>query len=208
MAMCKAIGYLAAARVLFERLRANKKAYKAVKVAVVILLALMLLWAYTASVSRHAANKAGSEYKAYLAQVAEAEEEAARIAAEQDPYTLQLQHEASLGAKMLEGLKLYHYDEANKRTLLQCVCNRVLNPAYPSTVEDVLTEKGQFAFYNQDNPVTEDNYRLCYAFFDAFHNQERLHCSYDLVFVELGEKVVLRDTFVKGYDTQTWWYGK
>lgn len=200
----KLIAFLASARVLFERVRANKAACKAIRIVMVCLLAAVSLTAYTLVLSRYAGNKAVEEYKAYLA----AEEEAARIAAQQDPYQIQLQQEATLGAKALEGVKLFGYDEANKKTLLQGIANRVINPAYPDTVEGVLTEKGQFDFFNAESPVTEDNYWLCYEFFDTFHRQERLPCSYDLVFVELGDKVTLRDTLTKGYNTQTWWYGK
>ncbi len=199
---------LAAIRVLIERVKANKKAYKAAKVVCLCLLVSCALMAYTSILTRHAANKAVEEYKAHLAQV-QAEEEAAAIeAAKVDPYLVQLQEEATLGAKALEGIKLFGYDDNNKRTFLQGIANRVLNPAYPGTVEEVLTQKGQFDFYSENNPVTEANYWLCYEFFDNFHRQERLPCSYDLVFIELGDKVVLRDTLSKTYDTQTWWYGK
>lgn len=211
MSMTKAdklISFLAASRVLFERVRANKKACKAFRAVAVCLLIVAALTAYSLVLSRHAANKAVEEYKAYLAKVLAEEEEAARLAAEQDPYQIQLKEEATLGAKALEGVKLFGYDDANKKTLLQGIANRVLNPAYPDTVEGVLTEKGQFDFFNAESPVTEANYWLCYEFFDSFHRQERLPCSYDLVFIELGDKVILRDTLTKGYNTQTWWYGK
>lgn len=204
----KLITFLASTRVLFERLRANTKAYNAVKGVGICLLVCLLLTVYTLSVMRYAENKALAEYKAYLAEV-KAEEEAAAIeAAKVDPYLIQLQQEATLGAKALEGVKLFNYDDANKKTLLQGIANRVLNQGYPNTVEGVLTQQGQFDFYNADNPVTESNYQLCYEFFDSFHKQERLPCSSDLVFIELGSQVVLRDTFNKTYDTQTWWYGK
>lgn len=204
----KVIAFLASARVLFERVKANRKAYKTLKLAWAILLFLLSMMAYTALVTRHAADKAVEEYKAYLTEVQEKEEEAARLAAEQDPYLLQLDREATAGARALEGIRLFNYDEANKKTFLQGVANRVLNPAYPDTVEGVLAQRGQFDFYSEENPATEDNYWLCYEFFDTFHKQERLPCSSDLVFIELGNRVVLRDTLEKTYNTQTWWYGK
>lgn len=199
---------LATIRVLIERVKANKKAYKAVKTVCLYLLAFCILMAYTLILTHNAANKAVEEYKAYLAQV-QAEEEAAAIeAAKVDPYLVQLQEEATLGAKALEGVKLFGYDDSNKKTLLQGIANRVLNKAYPDTVDGVLTQPRQFDFFHEDNAVTEENYRLCYEFFDNFHRQERLPCSTDLVFIELGDKVILRDTLTKGYNTQTWWYGK
>lgn len=202
--MSRTISYLATARVLYERVRANRVARKLLRAAAIVLVAALIVNAYTLVIIRYAGNKAVETYKAQL----EAEAEAERIAAEKAPYTIQLEQEAMLGAQLLEGVKLFHYDDANKKTLLQCIANRVLNPAYPSTVEEVLTERGQFDFFDPASPATEENYGLCYAFFDNFHRQERLTCSYDYVFVELGDKVVLRDTFNKGYDTHTWWWGK
>ncbi len=204
----KLITFLASTRVLFERLRANEKAFKAVKRIGVFLLAVCVLVAYTLILTRYAGDKAVNEYKAYLAEEQKREAAAAEEAARTDPYLIQLQEEATLGAKALDGVKLFNYDEANKKTLLQGIANRVLNKAYPGTVEGVLSQPGQFDFFHDDNDVTEENYWLCYEFFDNFHRQERLPCSPDLVFIELGSKVVLRDTLNKGYDTQTWWYGK
>ena len=202
------IALLASLRVAFEHVKANKTAYKAARTVAVILLGAAALWAYTGAVSRYAGNKAVSEYCAEMERQREAEEAAAAEAARTDPYLLQLKAEATMLAKALEGVKGYHYDDNNKRTILQCVLNRVLNQNYPATVEEVLTEAGQFEFYNPDAPVLEGNYRLCYEYLDAFHKQDLLPCSYELVFIELGDKVVLRDTLGKGYDTNTWWYGK
>lgn len=204
MAKVNVVTALASARVLYERVRANKTACKALQVVGVCLLAIALILAYTAYIWRTASDKAVMAYETRLAEI-KAEEEAA---AAQDPYFIQLDQEATLGAKALEGVKLFHYDDASKKTILQGVANRVLNPAYPDTVEGVLSEAGQFDFYNPNSPATEENYWLCYEFFDNFHRQERLACSYDLVFMELGDKVILRDTLSKSYGTQTWWYGK
>lgn len=203
------ITLLASIRVLFERVKANERAYKAFKIASVILLAVLVLWADALISGRVAQKKALDTYRTWFEEYKAEQEAEALSEQEKDPYIIQLKHEATYGAQALEGIKLYHYDNDAKRTFLQGIANRVLNPAYPNTVEEVLFAKGQFEMFDPSNPVTEENYQLCYEFFDSFHKQERLTCSYDLVFVELAkDKVVLRDTFAKTYDTQTWWYGK
>lgn len=197
---------LASLRVLIERVRANKMACKAIRRAGVCLLAVLTVVAYTLVVSRYASNKAVVQYKAEQEAIRIAKEQEAIAAAAVDPYLVQLHEEATLGAKALEGVKGFHYDENNKRTILQCIVNRMLNPAYSDTAEEVLTTPGAFDFYNPMNPVLEEDYQLCYEFFDNFHKQERLTCSYELVFIDLGDKVVLRDTLAKGYGTNTWYW--
>lgn len=195
-------------KAFIDRVRADERACKAFRAAGACLIVLLVICAYTLVIFRVASDKAVLRYKAELEAVREQQEAAAMAALAEDPYFVQLREEATLGAKALEGIKGFNYDEANKRTVLQCIANRVLNPAYPDTVEDVLTAPGAIDFYKDSNAVTEENYQLCYTFFDEFHRQERLACAYDLVFLELGERVVLRDTFVKDYGTNTWWYGK
>ena len=201
------VAFLATARCMYERMKAHKRLYKAFKAVGVILIALCFLSPYTLAVSRYAGEKAVAAYQARMEKANE--EERARLAAEKYPYFEQLEREAKMCAQMLEGVKLYGYDEASKKTLIQCVINRVNNPGYPNDIESVLAEKGQFEFYTSAAPVTESNYWLCYDYLDKSYRSERLACSYDLVFLELGkDKVVLRNTFAKEYRTETWWYGK
>ena len=53
------------------------------------------------------------------------------------------------------GMSLYH-----RSLVVWCILNRVDNPRFANTIEEVITAPGQFHGYSTNKPVTKENYIL------------------------------------------------
>lgn len=199
----KLITFLASTRVLFERLRANEKACKAFRIAGVCLLVCLAIVAYTAVIFRVASKHAVERYEVYLAEVRAQEEEAAR----QDPYTLQLNAEAEMLARVLYGVR--DNDTDDLKTYCWCVFNRVDNSQFPSTLEDVIAQPNQWMRYDQTNPILEDLYQLAREQLDAWHTDSHRPVSSEYVFMSWSSNdICLRDNFYEGSGVHYWRWGQ
>lgn len=212
------IAVLAALRVAFEavrrftvktyhRVRANKTACKAFRIAGVCLLVFLIICAYTVVIYRVASKQAVERYEAYLAEIRKSEEEAARLAEEQDPYTLRLKTEAEALARVLYGVK--DNDTDDLKTYCWCVFNRVDNPQFPSTLEDVIAQPNQWMRYDQTNPILENLYQLAREQLDAWHTDSHRPVSSEYVFMSWSANdICLRDNFYEGSGTRYWRMGQ
>lgn len=177
-------------------------------------LVFLALWTWTVTtIAAHDArvdtvHELEAAYEARIAAFYEEQEAAQREAeAALDPYLQQLDADATLAAKLLSGVEGYHYDSDSKRTLLRCVFNRVANPTYPATLEEVIRESGQWIQFHETNPVYEADFQFALEEIDAWHNETRLPCSTDFVFADFTtSEIVLRDTFYKTAATRYWRY--
>ena len=196
--------YLAkCARYIYRAVKGNKLACKAIKICLVILIALIAIYVYTRSVAHNAADKAVAEYKAHLAQVQAEEEEAARLAALQDPYKLQLDAEADALARVLYGVR--DNDTDDLKTYCWCVFNRVDNPSFPSTLEDVIAQPNQWMRYDPTNPVLENLYQIAREQLNAWHTDAHRPVSNEYVFMAWSAKdICLRDNFHEGSNCHYW----
>ena len=198
---------LASARVVVETIRKNQAARKIIRAAGVAVLSAAIIAAYTLVISRSAATKAVEQYKTQLADQMEQEEEAARLAAAQDPYTLQLNAEAESLARVLYGVRDNSTDDL--KTYCWCVFNRVENAAFPSTLEDVIAQPGQWMRYDQTNPILEPLYQLAREQLDAWHTDDHRPVSSDYVFMTWSANdICLRDNFHAGSNCHYWRWGQ
>ena len=201
------ISVLAATRVLFERVRANKTACKALRIAGVCLLAFLILWADSLVSGRVAQKKALDTYYGWFEEY-KAEQEAAALAAiEADPYTVQLNAEAEALAKVLYGVR--DNDTDDLKTYCWCVFNRVDNSQFPSTLEDVIAQPSQWMRYDQTNPILEDLYQLAREQLDAWHTDSHRPVSSEYVFMSWSSNdICLRDNFYEGSNCHYWRWGQ
>lgn len=127
-------------------------------------------------------------------------------AVESDPYVVQLNSEAELLARVLYGVK--DNDTDDLRTYCWCVFNRVDNPNFPNTIEDVISQPNQWMRYNPDNPIVEDLYRIAKEELDKWHTDSHRPVSCDYVFMSWShDDICLRDNFNNGKTTRYWRYG-
>lgn len=158
---------------------------------------------YTVVIYRVAYSKAIGTYEGWLEdykieQVRLAEEEIAS-----DPYTLQLNAEADMLAKVLYGVKDNSTDDL--RTYCWCIFNRVDNSAFPNTLEDVIEQPDQWMRYHATNPILDDLYEVARAELDRWHTDAHRPVSNEFVFMQWSaSSIVLRDNFYNTNNTHYW----
>lgn len=165
--------------------------------------ALMILFLCGLVGARVGFHRAMLLYDAQLEQYKREQELAANEAVEADPYTAQLSSEAEMLARVLYGVKDNSSDDM--RTYCWCVFNRVDNPAFPDTLEDVIAQPSQWMRYDQTNPVIEDLYQIALEELDAWHTNTRRIVSNEYVFMSWSkDDICLRDNFYEGRGTHYW----
>ena len=205
--MSKSVLVMATIRMLVERLKSNQSAYKAVKTGMIAVLAVLLLIVYTIIVARYAQKIAIETYRGWLGEYIMQMEREAQEAKEHDPYTIQLNAEADLLAKVLYGVK--DNDNDDLRTYCWCVFNRVDNNSYPNTLEDVIAQPNQWMRYDQTNPILEDLYEIAREELDKWHSDSHRPVSNEYVFMNWSANdICLRDRFSEGSGTHYWRYGQ
>ena len=135
------LGALASVRVLIEKIKANERSMRVIRFGLRYALVCLVIVLYTIVVYRVAYKNALKTYEGWMddykaQQIAQAEE--ATRNAPVDPYEAQLDAEAELLARVLYGVKDNKTDDL--KTYCWCVFNRVDNPAFPATLEEVIEQ--------------------------------------------------------------------
>lgn len=196
-------GALAVPRVLFERAKASKRAVAAFRIAGAVLLLTLVMVAEALAVGRYAGEKAVENYKAALARQQAEAAEANWTAYQEDPYTVQLDAEANLLAKVLYGVRENSTDDLI--TCCWCVFNRVDNPAFPNTLEEVVNTPKQWMRYSADNPVLDSLYKLAREQLNEWHTGARRPVADSFVFLNWApDDICLRDNWQGGSSTHYW----
>ena len=205
--MNRVVGYLAAARILYERLKANSGVYTGMKVFGRCLLIALIVVAYTLAIGRYEQKKALDLYYDWIDAYQAEQERLAQEAYESDPYTIQLNEEAEQLARVLYGVKDNKTDDL--RTYCWCVFNRVDSKSYPATLADVIAQPNQWMRYDQTNPVLENLFELAREELDRWHTDSHRPVSSDYVFMSWSSNdICLRDNFAEGSGTHYWRYGQ
>lgn len=179
------------------------------------LISVVVLVAWSAAVwgvaSWHSRVKTEERMAAVYAQelqdYKDEQERLAEVAAAENPYTKQLNAEAESLARVLYGVK--DNDESDLKTYCWCVFNRVDNNSYPSTLEDVIAQPGQWMRYDETNPILEDLYQIAREQLDEWHLNSHRPCSSDYVFMNWSATdICLRDNFYEGSGTHYWRWGQ
>ena len=202
---------IAAIRAAKEKVGANRRLCWMLRLLARYFLCGLAMVAYTIAVGRYAQNKALETYHGWLeeykAEQEAAMEAAAREAYETDPYTIQLNTEAEALARVLYGVKDNSTDDL--RTYCWCVLNRVDNPNYPSTLEDVIAQPSQWMRYDPTNPIIESLYQLAREQLDKWHTDTHRPVSNEYVFMNWSRNdICLRDNFYEGSGTHYWRFGQ
>lgn len=196
-----------AIRELYARIRANRRICWFVGLMGKYLLCGLVLLAWTIAATRYGQKKALAQYEVWLEEYKVEQAEAARLAVETDPYTIQLNEEAEMLARVLYGVKDNKSDDL--KTYCWCVFNRVDNSHYPDTLEDVIAQPQQWMRYDPTNPIIESLYQLAREQLDAWHTDTHRPVSNEYVFMNWSKNdICLRDNFYEGSGTRYWRYGQ
>ena len=168
-------------------------------------LLLCLLAAKTARMKAEA--EYADTFRAYQeeqAAIKQAEEEAAAEAAK-PTYASIINSEAEALARVLYGVKGNSTDDM--RTYAWCVLNRVDNPAYPGTLEEVIAQPKQWMAYDPEAPVLESLYQIAYEILEVWHSGGHRPVSSEYVYMNWSPtEIVLRDRWTEGSGTHYWRY--
>ena len=202
-------------RAFFEavkmRIGENKRLCWMLRLLSRYILCILAMVAYTIAVGRYAQNKAIETYRGwfeeYKIEQAEAEAQARAAALASDPYEIQLNAEAEALARVLYGVKDNSTDDL--KTYCWCVLNRVDNPTYPDTLQDVIAQPKQWMRYDPTNPIIESLSQLAREQLDAWHNDTHRPVSNEYVFMNWSRNdICLRDNFYEGSGCHYWRYGQ
>lgn len=158
----------------------------------------------------HVMNVRTEEKAALIAATAfadyQAEQEAAEqarmqaLAAEQQSQEAVMKAQAKKIAQVLYGIrnfeKKYGYSQDDLITYVRCILNRVDNPNYPNTIEEVIDQENQWVGYSRDNPMIGNYYQVAYKALEEWKYEEVKPVSTDHVWAEIGEDGIwLKDRF-------------
>lgn len=141
-----------------------------------------------------------SEFQAYKD---EQRAEAERLAALPPGLEETRQAQSEMLSKVLYGVKDNSTDDL--RTYCWCVFNRVDNPNYPDTIEEVISQPKQWMRYDEENPVLETLYDLAYTELVRWQDGSRRPVSNEFVFMNWSpSEIVLRDKFENNQSAHYW----
>lgn len=147
--------------------------------------------------------------KAAAVQAAKDEIAASRFISGEESKTLQMEREARAIAKALDGIKGITERDDDLRTYAWNILFRVADPGYPNSVEEVVSQPNQYMGYADNNPVVTGKYRIAYEVVESFYagnwpaDSKFLYAEWDA-----KGKVILRNTYLAGRDTEYWFWGK
>lgn len=199
---------LAGIRVQVERIKASPTAKK-VCAGILAVLVLVLNSLISFRIAQRDAQRSFEAWQERFVNDYLAQQEAAAIGMPPDPREELRKQEATVFAKLMSGLKLFGYGADDYRTLAQCIACRVANPAYPSTIVEVIEQPRQWVGYSEANEVTQKDYTLALQILAEIAAQEHPAISQDYVFASFErDGITLRDTWDIGTRTRFWRYGE
>jgi len=198
---------MAGARLAFESARRNRSA-RAIGWAILAALVLMLTALISFRVAQAQQEKRFEAWQERFVNDYLSQQEAAAIGMPPDPREELKKQEATAFAKLMSGLKLFGYGADDYRTLAQCIACRVANPAYPSTIVEVIEQPKQWVGYSENNEVTQKDYTLALQILAEIAAQEHPAISQDYVFASFErDGITLRDTWDITTRTHFWKWG-
>ena len=120
-----------------------------------------------------------------------------------------MEREARLIAQAMDGIKTITEREDDLRTYAWNILFRMSDPGYPASVEEVVSQPNQYMGFSENNPVVTNKYRVAMETVEDFYagnwptTGKFLYAEWDS-----KGKVILRDTYLAGRDTEYWYWGK
>lgn len=199
-----AFAVLASVRVAVEAIRASRRA-RVVAWVIFAALALTLWTLVTFRIAQRDALNSFEDWKARFSEDFISQQEAKQRGLPPDPREELRAQQATVFAKLMDGLKLYGFSLDDYRTLAQCVACRVNNPAYPDTFVDVVQQPGQWPGYSDNNEVTQKSYKIALQILSEIEAQEHPPVTSDFVYASFEKDgIALRNTWDISTRTHFW----
>lgn len=98
-------------------------------------------------------------------------------------------------------------DDTYKCTKLGCALARILNPAYPNSLQEVVDQPDQWVRYSMDNTFSPHDLELAEKLIRPFYEQKMVPNGLNDSFVYFNDLTgVARDTYHYSSSTRTWTY--
>ena len=179
-----------------------------------IIIFSVVLWTFIVSkISYHngfADASAETEVKvAEAVQATKDEIAASKFIADDESKQLQMEYEARQIAKALDGIKTITERDDDLRTYTWNILFRVADSGYPNSVAEVVSQPNQYMGFSDNNPVVIGKYRIAYEAVEQFY-AGNWPVDGKFIYAEWDSKgkVILRDTYLAGRDTEYWYWGK
>lgn len=181
-------------------------------------IALLVLWTVIVAVIAHnnavviTTEKLSADYEQQIAAAVQATKDeiaASKFIADDESKQLQMEYEARQISKAMDGIKNITERDDDLRTYAWNILFRVADSGYPNSVAEVVAQPNQYMGFSDNNPVVTAKYRVAYEAVEAFYagnwpaDSRFLYAEWDS-----KGKVILRDTYLAGRDTEYWYWGK
>lgn len=124
-----------------------------------------------------------------------------------DPAEVQLNEDAEALARVLYGVR--DNDTDDLRTYCWCVFNRVDNPAFPNSIQDVIDQPNQWMRYDSSNPILDSLYEIAREEISAWRSGGHRPVSNAYVFMSwTSNDICLRNEYKETATTRYWRYGQ
>lgn len=185
-----------------KTLRTRPRVCGAIKLAARIAIVAIALALYTLSIRSACEKRAEARYEQKLSDYI-AESSAAAQTEEESPYEIWVKKDAELVARVLYGVK--DNRESDLRTYCWCIFNRVDNPTFPNTLDEVVDQPNQWMRYSPNNPVLESLYQIAYNEVKVWRLGQHRPVSNEYVFMNwTPTDICLRDSFRESSGTHYW----
>lgn len=179
-----------------------------------IMVLAIALWTFVVSkISYHNGfADASAETEKAVAEAVQATKDeiaASKFIADDESKQLQMEYEARQIAKALDGIKTITERDDDLRTYAWNILFRVADSGYPNSVAEVVAQPNQYMGFSDTNPVVTAKYRIAYEAVEQFY-AGNWPADSKFIYAEWDSKgkVILRDTYLAGRDTEYWYWGK
>lgn len=198
----------------------SPKLRKFLKKHSILLGAVLFLVLYTlivTSIARHNAIqetteelsiKYQAEYDSKLQAYIDEQTQLALESAEAKQKT-EMERKATCMAKAAYGVRKIASGISDIRTYYWSMFCREHNSTFPNDIEQVVSQPNQYMGYSENNPVLEEYYQAALEELETFYNgrwpitDDYVYCGWDS-----NGHFELRNEFIEGKSTRTWYYGK
>ena len=148
------------------------------------------------------------EYDAKLQAYIDEQTQLALESAEAKQQT-EMERKATCMARAAYGVRNIASGLSDIRTYYWSMFCREHNKAFPNDIEQVVSQPNQYMSYSENNPVLEEYYQAALEELETFYNgrwpitDDYVYCGWDS-----SGHFELRNDFIEGKSTRTWYYGK
>ena len=183
-----------------------------------IIIFSVIIWTFIVAVIAHhnavviTTEKLSADYEQQIAAAVQATKDeiaASKFIADDESKQLQMEYEARQISKAMDGIKNITERDDDLRTYAWSILFRVADSGYPNSVAEVVAQPNQYMGFSDNNPVVTAKYRIAYEAVEAFY-AGNWPVDGKFIYAEWDNKgkVILRDTYLAGRDTEYWYWGK